>query len=424
MDQPVIFVVGKPIEEAVPGFLRRGGDSSREIGGYVTYLRAHLRAAIAAGYEPHVFTVGRRARLEDTGLGFVHSVAAPPVPPRQNMIPLLGPAVRRAVVHFARSSRARPLLHSFQVWGGVGVAVAEEPDLRRRGAATITTFFTTYEHEARAKTAVARHIGRWAGIAQQAELAWIRLAVNRLEEAGYRRSDFAVTNYNSVQRLLASSYGPRPMVKLSYAPETAFVDDSPVPRPAVPLPAGNPAAPLIVAASRHDPRKALHVLIEALGLLRGRNVDFRACLLGGGPLLGFHRDLVARLGLDDRVVVTGNVPDPRAFLEQADVFALPSLEEGSGSMSLLEAMQSRLAPVVSAVDGLPEDVESGVNGLLVPPGDAAALAGALERLLCDDALRRRLASAARATYETRFAAQRLVDDLGNLYAQALRRTSE
>ena len=134
---------------------------------------------------------------------------------------------------------------------------------------------------------------------------------------------------------------------------------------------------------------------SALARLRGKGVPFFALLVGGGPLLGASRRLAERLGLADVTSIEGFVDDVAPFYRSADVFVLPSLEEGSGSLSLLEALQAGVAVVASRCDGIPEDVEEGEDALLVTPGDPEALAGSLARLLEDPALRRNLSRRAR-----------------------------
>ncbi|MBI3105509.1 MAG: glycosyltransferase family 4 protein, partial [Candidatus Rokubacteria bacterium] len=122
------------------------------------------------------------------------------------------------------------------------------------------------------------------------------------------------------------------------------------------------------------------------------------------------------LGLGAETAIEGFVPDPYPYLQHADVFALPSLEEGSGSLSLLEALQAGVAVVASGVDGIPEDVTDGDSALLVRPGDAGGLAAALERVLADAGLRARLARRARDTFEARFSAGAFAAALGEIYA--------
>jgi glycosyltransferase involved in cell wall biosynthesis len=94
---------------------------------------------------------------------------------------------------------------------------------------------------------------------------------------------------------------------------------------------------------------------------------------------------------------------------------LPSLEEGSGSVSLLEAMQSGVAAVVSKVDGLPEDVVDARSALLVEPGNVTALAAAVGRLLGDRDLRAQIAKEGYRNYRTRFSADAFVRDLRRVY---------
>jgi glycosyltransferase involved in cell wall biosynthesis len=106
-----------------------------------------------------------------------------------------------------------------------------------------------------------------------------------------------------------------------------------------------------------------------------------------------------------------------AYLRQADVFVLPSLQEGSGSISLLEALQMGTAVIASDCDGIPEDVVGERDALLVPPRDAGALQAALARLLADGPLRARLGQRGRQIYEQRFSARTLVSALTATYAE-------
>ena len=115
--------------------------------------------------------------------------------------------------------------------------------------------------------------------------------------------------------------------------------------------------------------------------------------------------------------LAGAVPDPIPYLRRADVFVLPSLQEGSGSLSLIEAAQAGLPIVASDVDGIPEDVEHERSALLVPPGEPRALASALQRLIQQPELRERLGRASRDVFETRFSPERMSADLGRVYTE-------
>src|SRR5205807_9242415 len=102
-------------------------------------------------------------------------------------------------------------------------------------------------------------------------------------------------------------------------------------------------------------------------------------------------------------------------LQNAEIFVLPSLEEGSGSVSLLEALQAGTAVVASRLDGIPEDIVDERDALLVPPGQVLPLQAALARLLADRQLREALKARARHVYEENFSAEALVSALSRTY---------
>lgn len=240
------------------------------------------------------------------------------------------------------------------------------------------------------------------------------------ERKGYLGSSLVLVNYEAVRQQLIAAYDIGDKIrKLPYSSETAFRPPSGgFTRLRTPSSEGvlsNP--PLVVSVSRHDARKGVDVLLHALARLKQTGVPFRACLVGTGPLLARHRGLAEQLGLGSTTTVVGSVPDPYSYLEQADVFVLPSLEEGSGSISLLEALQAGVASVASNIDGIPEDVVDGETALLVPPGNPAELAGAIERLLSNATLRREIAQRGRRVFETRFSAEFFVAALRQTYAE-------
>jgi glycosyltransferase involved in cell wall biosynthesis len=150
------------------------------------------------------------------------------------------------------------------------------------------------------------------------------------------------------------------------------------------------------------PNKNTTQLIEALGRLSSRP-DWIATIAGNGEV-SKARTQVIKLGLAERVRVPGWMDQNQVqhLLEQTDVFLLPSLSEGV-PMAILEAFSFGIPVIATAVNSIPEVVQDGRNGLLIPPGDLQALVDALTRLLDDGDLRHRLGQQAfqdhRAFYE-------------------------
>ncbi|TNF90938.1 MAG: colanic acid biosynthesis glycosyltransferase WcaL [Gammaproteobacteria bacterium] len=158
----------------------------------------------------------------------------------------------------------------------------------------------------------------------------------------------------------------------------------------------------ILCVARFEEVKGHACLIEACQLLRARGVDFHCQLIGDGPLRPRIERQIARSGLGDRVQLLGACPHRKVIerLSAGGVFALATVPAASGKREgipnvLKEAMSCGLPVVASLISGIPELVEDGRSGLLVPPGDPRALASALERLEKDPRLRQRLGQAGR-----------------------------
>lgn len=159
-----------------------------------------------------------------------------------------------------------------------------------------------------------------------------------------------------------------------------------------------------------DRHKGQRVLIEAARRLSATIPELTVVLLGDGPDEASLRE--AARG-DDRIEFEGFVGDVAGYMAVFDVFAFPSRYEALGS-TLLDALAAGLPSVASDVDGIPEIIRHDREGLLVPPGDAAALADAILALYRDPAARRQYAEAARARAD-RYNAASMADRYLALY---------
>ena len=192
----------------------------------------------------------------------------------------------------------------------------------------------------------------------------------------------------------------------------------PHPVPVQEAPADAEKANMVLFLGRLDERHGLFDLLEALVPLRGAVPDVRLVCAGEGDRAGAAR-YAERLGVGDAVRFTGWVgpSGKRALFESAAAFALPSYRSGL-PLGLLEAMAAGVPVVGSTAGGMAEAVAEGVSGFLVPPGDTAALARALRKVLLDRALGERIGAAARETLRLRFSPERAVAALEGIYADA------
>ena len=158
--------------------------------------------------------------------------------------------------------------------------------------------------------------------------------------------------------------------------------------------------PLIVAVGRLIAKKGFADLLRACRLLMERGQSFRCEIVGEGPLEQELREQIVQLDLEGRVGLPGAKPqhEIRELLAAATVFVMPSVVDPGGGMDnlptvIMEAMAAGLPVVSTSIGGIPEMVIQNETGFLVSPGDAAALAGAIEKMINDCLLARKLGQA-------------------------------
>ncbi len=184
-----------------------------------------------------------------------------------------------------------------------------------------------------------------------------------------------------------------------------------------------PSGMLVSVIGRFDPQKGQEHLLRALPAIRQRVPDVTVALMGeetrGESGYGrYLQKLADELGVRAVVRVLPFTQEVPAFLQATDLIVLPSLSETYGYV-LIEALAMGIPVVATEGGGVPEIVEEGRTGLLVPPADPEALASAVTRILTDNALREAMATAARETALSRFDLRRQADELATLLKKTL-----
>ena len=174
---------------------------------------------------------------------------------------------------------------------------------------------------------------------------------------------------------------------------------------------------LVVSAGALVRGKGYDTLIEAVARMP-TSVNARCVIAGSGKEHAALSDRVDQLGLGDRGRLVGCREDVHALLAAADIYAQPSLQEALGT-SIQDAMFCGIPIVASRVGGIPELIDDGVHGLLVPPADVTALSDALTELLQSEDRRRSLGEAGQARVRAEFEVGRMVDGTLGVYRQVL-----
>jgi glycosyltransferase involved in cell wall biosynthesis len=316
------------------------------------------------------------------------------------------------------------LLGALAYWGK---AVAIAARMRRDGVTQVHAHYAT--HPALVAYIVRRLTGLPYTFTVHAHDIFCHRAM-LATKARAARAVVAISEYNR-QRLERELGPPRPRLEVIHCgiewSQYAALATARWGAPA----AAAPAPPLhLVAIGSLQPYKGHEVLLAACARLRARGVNYRCRIVGGGELARRLRRRSRRLGLEGAVEWAGAATEAEvlAALRWADVLVLPSVEMPSGKMEgipvvLMEAMAAGLPVVASRLSGIPELVEEGRSGVLVPPGDAAALAEALAGM-SDRGRRRAMGLAGCSRVSRDFDLSRSVQQLLRLWTQLGRRTGE
>lgn len=390
-------------------FVIPGKHPLRDGGGYGPYARSVAQCLTAAGHEAHILAFSGASGIEKTDFGTIHTVDG-----WKNLeTEGLWYWCRRFAEHIDKllAPGEECVIHGIGAWAYVGSI------LRRRYKRRVTllaSYFTTADHEVGwlRKSADPKDYGwrTWSKFA--AAHAFTKVALVPFERQAIEDCDRIIVHYESTKQQIQAEFSTPDsrFVKCAYYVEVYAKDNH-----GKTAEAGQYPKPLVVSVCRQEPRKGIHHLLRALAILDRRGVQFHAVLAGSGGFLEANRRIASRLGLDGKVELPGFVRDLNPLLSAADVFVLSSLQEGSGAITVLEAMAAGLPVVSTTCDGMPEDVEHEVNGLLVPPADATAMADAIQRMLADPVLRKRASAAARKTID-RFAFAHMQRDIARIYA--------
>jgi glycosyltransferase involved in cell wall biosynthesis len=238
-----------------------------------------------------------------------------------------------------------------------------------------------------------------------------RAAHRRLQHLSYGAAHAIVTNAGAAaDRLVAEGIG---RAKIRLIPNG--LDAERFSRPRRPSP-----YPVVTTIANLRPGKGHEVLIEAASTVVAQHPTVRFQIVGDGPRRQALEEQAAGRGLREHVLFVGHCDDVPAMLQRTDVFAFPSLMEASPN-AVLEAMAAGVAIAASDAGGIPEVVRHRETGLLVPPGNPAALARAIVELLARPELRARLGESARQAVRSRFSFDRTTADFQALYLSLLSR---
>lgn len=318
-----------------------------------------------------------------------------------------------------REAPAEVVVYSAGIWGIAGVKLGRKLRNRNIKVKTIVGYFTTYKHEYRGQLlgTLAEDYGRILHILMRSLYAFASYFYSPIERKMLTATDTIAVHYNSTRAILLNEFPSLQKDKVVKIPY--YIDLYTRASDVKFAPAGirNPSIPTVSIVCRQDPRKGINTFLKAVRILKGREVIFNCLIAGSGIFAKQNKHLAKKLGVSDYVNFLGFVGSVEEVLDNTDIYVLPSVEEGSGAISLLEAMKKGIAIITTRCDGIPEDFINGETGILIPPGDARQLADAIETLVKDRNLRNNLAQNVKADYCSRFTYEKMKRGINSLIRQ-------
>jgi glycosyltransferase involved in cell wall biosynthesis len=313
--------------------------------GYARYA-AGLCRELAKKRRVQILCTGPVSRIEKSAIGTIHVIgsAYARILPGREMI-----AFVPICASIARQVPTGSIVWGIGPWTLAG-AYAHPKKL-------IADYFTTIGHE------------------------WHTPIFSPFERYLLRRSNRIITHYRSTEKILRKEFciAPEKFLRIPYRTERL------------------PQIPLLITVCRQEKRKGIRYLIEAYRILNRQGIPFQAFIVGSGPELNRNIHLASDL---PNVKFLGELADVGPFLRSTFCFVLPSLEEGSGSIAIREAMAEGLPVIATNIDGIPEDMKNGYNGILVPPKNPKKLADAMEYVIRNPARVRKFATNALKSFRT------------------------
>lgn len=181
------------------------------------------------------------------------------------------------------------------------------------------------------------------------------------------------------------------------------------------------SSPVIGAVGSMVPRKNFSTLIKALAVLARKNVAFTLVLIGDGPMVGDLKQQAASCLPENSYFFPGSIPNAVKFYPAFDIHCMPSIDQEGMPNVVMEASAAGLPVVASNVAGVPELIENGITGLLVPPNDVEILAEQLQKLLQDSDIRQRMGQAGIEKMDRGFSVAKMVTRMTKIYEQLLLR---
>ena len=406
-------------------FVICGKHPLKSSGGYATYTYALCKSLIELGHDVNTIAISDNNHIEESEIGRIHNVTSMFLPKKSSTTLtstffLWSHILDSSLRDLIENEKGKCVIYGIGPWGYAGIRARQK---FKEKVKLVNVFFTAFPHESYwlMKGSDVKDYGLISKIKYSLIYLYARIILSVFEKASVIKSDRVLVHYDSAKNWLVTEYNVNPQMISKYPYYTEIYSKNSLYTKydvsfTSTIKHDNTSKKFTcVSICRQEPRKGINYFLHALKKLKTKNVSIHAIVVGSGDLLEKNIELAKKLQIDDMVEFTGFVPQVLDILNRADVFVQPSLQEGSGSLSILEAFLSGVPVITTNCDGLPEDIQHGFNGLLIPRMNSQAISDSILNLYNDRELSKKLAENAKKMVMEKFNKKNMIRGLEELH---------
>ena len=408
-------------------FIISGKHPLKSSGGYATYTHALCSSLKKLGHDVNIIAISDKKNVEQTEIGKIFTVTSNYLPSKSSTAItgtffLWSKSIDKMLRQLIPKNNEKCIIYGIGPWGYAGI---KSKNFFGDKIKLLNVFFTSMTHETYwlMKGTSIQDYGIFLWLKYAIIHLYSKLILKKYECTVMRNSDLIIVHYDFAKKMLIEKYGLKdnmikkiPYYSEIYEKKSIYSKyDTDVKAQTQKETRLDSDKLTCVSICRQEPRKGINYFLRAVKILKGKKIPIKAIIVGSGDLLSKNMKIAKKLKINDMVEFTGFVPEISDILSKADVFVQPSLQEGSGSISVFEAFLSEVPVITTYCDGLPEDVENGINGILVPKMDEKSLADAIMSFYKDKELSKKLVINGKKTVESKFNSQDMINGLEDIH---------
>lgn len=407
-------------------FVTCGKHPLKSSGGYASYVHALCMCLKKMGHDVKIVAIAKEENVEDSDIGKIYTVTSSHLP-TESSTAITGSFFKWSKVigkkfqDLIDNENESFIIYGIGPWCHSGIELKKQFTNRVK---LVGVFFTTVSHETYwlERGVKPQLYGTLMKLKYKFVYNYAKRFLKKHEAEALKYCDKVIVHYDFTKKLLQEEYSlpAEKIVKIPYYVEIYNKDAL--------YSKYDKKRNLIenkqlydnekftcVSVCRQEPRKGIYYFLGAMKIIKQKGLPIKAQIVGSGDLLEKNIEIAKKLGLDDTVKFMGFVPDITEVLSQVDVFVQPSLQEGSGSISVFEALLSGVPVITTQCDGIPEDIKNGVSGILVKKEDEIDLARAIIDIYNSKELRLKLIKNGKNVITEKCKIDEMINGLNNLH---------